>query len=140
VIIKLKGVQKSYEHVNEWVNGLMKRHDYRDNNDAFALLKATLCTLRDRLPVDEAIHLGAQLPVLLRGYYYEGWDNNKNPIRHKTAEDFFNAIRKHMQGHENVNLETAVPTVMKFIFDKIDRGEAEDVIGNLPKDIQHISN
>jgi len=30
-------------------------------------------TLRDRLTVDEAVNLGAQLPMLVRGFYYEGW-------------------------------------------------------------------
>jgi uncharacterized protein (DUF2267 family) len=32
-----------------------------------------LHALRDRLPPEIAVHLSAQLPMLVRGIYYEGW-------------------------------------------------------------------
>lgn len=41
-----------------------------DQQYAHRVLRGFLHTLRDRLMVDEAAHLGAQLPELLRGIYY----------------------------------------------------------------------
>jgi uncharacterized protein (DUF2267 family) len=136
MIIKLKGVQKSYEHVNEWVNNLMKRFEFRDNNEAFAMLKATLWALRDRVPNEEAIQLGAQLPVLLRGYYYEDWKHD--PHRGEHADNFYTKIQNHLKGYENLEVEKATPIVLKFIFEKISQGEAQDVKDNLPKDLQQM--
>jgi uncharacterized protein (DUF2267 family) len=139
VIIKLKGVQRTYEQVNEWVNAMSKKYEYKDINEAFALLKATLCTLRDRLPVNEAVHLGAQLPVLLRGYYYEDWVNNKVPTKEHDASAFFSAIRNKLTGYDELNVEAAAPSVLKIIFDKIDQAEIQDVKDNLPKEILNIT-
>ncbi|MGZ3297329.1 MAG: DUF2267 domain-containing protein, partial [Xanthobacteraceae bacterium] len=40
---------------------------------AYQALRAVLHCLRDRLTIDEAAQLGDQLPMLIRGIYYEGW-------------------------------------------------------------------
>ena len=44
-----------------------------DRRGAYRALRAVLHALRDRLTVDEAAHLGDQLPMLVRGIYYEAW-------------------------------------------------------------------
>jgi len=42
-------------------------------------VRAGLHALRDRLIPDEAVDLGAQLPMLVRGMHYEGWKPNATP-------------------------------------------------------------
>ncbi len=59
-------VQKS----NAWLTDIMRRMDWDDRQRAWAALRAVLHVLRDRLSVDEAVALGAQLPLLVRGAYY----------------------------------------------------------------------
>ena len=44
-----------------------------DRHRAYNALRAVLHCLRDRLTVDEAAQLGDQLPMLVRGIYYEAW-------------------------------------------------------------------
>jgi uncharacterized protein (DUF2267 family) len=46
---------------------------------SYAALRAIMHALRDRLTVNEAVQLGAQLPILLRGVYYDGWAPSKAP-------------------------------------------------------------
>jgi uncharacterized protein (DUF2267 family) len=43
-------------------------------------LRATLHALRDRLIIDEVAQLSAQLPMLIRGLYYKGWDPTKTAL------------------------------------------------------------
>src|SRR5271165_2158597 len=42
-------------------------------DNAYRALRSVLYVLRDRLTPEQAVHLGAQLPILVRGTYYEGW-------------------------------------------------------------------
>ena len=42
-------------------------------NQSYAALRTVLHLLRDRLPVDESVEFAQQLPVLVRGIYFDGW-------------------------------------------------------------------
>jgi len=44
-----------------------------DRQRAHHALRAVRHALRDRLPLHLAAHLGAQLPLLVRGIYYDSW-------------------------------------------------------------------
>ena len=57
---------------NVWLHEIMDRMCWQDKHRAYHGLRAVLHALRDRLPVDQAAALGAQLPMLVRGFYYEG--------------------------------------------------------------------
>lgn len=64
---------------------------------AYNALRAVLHALRDRLPPDVAVHLGAQLPMLVRGIYYEGWYMAGKPTKERTPKNsptIFSRARK----------------------------------------------
>jgi len=65
-------------------------HDtnWQDPRKAYQALRSTLHTLRDRLTVDEVAQLAAQLPMLVRGFYYEGWDPTGKPLKVRDLESF----------------------------------------------------
>lgn len=52
---------------NTWLNELMEGLSWADEQRAYRTLRATLHALRDRLMAHEAVLLGAQLPMLVRG-------------------------------------------------------------------------
>ena len=138
MINKIKAIQKTLNHTSEWINELMEIYDFADENKAFVLLRATLKSIRDRIAPGEAFHLGNSLPTLIRGFYFEGWDPDKGPRRDKTVGDFLMTVRGYLGGHEDIDLEMAVPEAMKLIFSKIDHGEADEVKHNLPEEIQEM--
>ena len=70
---------------NLWLKDLMERIGTYDRHRAYSTLRAVLHALRDRIGPANANHLGAQLPMLLRGLYYEGWQMTATKERHDTA-------------------------------------------------------
>src|SRR4029077_7982830 len=58
---------------NLWLKDVMERIGTYERHRAYSTLRAVLHALRDRIGPANASHLGAQLPMLLRGLYYEGW-------------------------------------------------------------------
>src|SRR5207302_7966616 len=73
---------------NRWLQELTGLLDGGSRHDAYVTLRATLHALRDRLPIEETAELAAQLPMLVRGFYYEGWDPTGKPVRERSLEGF----------------------------------------------------
>lgn len=127
-------IAKSYE----WIDDLLAAYDFADENDAFVVLRATLKALRDRIPSGEAQQLGTQLPALFRGFYYEGWEIGRAPSKERTLDDFLSHVKAHLMGHDDIDLEMAVPSALQVIFAKIDQGEAQEVIRILPEEVREL--
>lgn len=103
-------------------------------NQSYAALKAVLHTLRDRLPVEEAVQLGEQFPMLIRGMYYEGWKPSRVPIKmHK--EEFLQNIRTQFPFSVEGQIEDVIKVVLGALRKYISFGEAQDIVSMLPKDI-----
>lgn len=134
---KIPTIHRTNEKTNLAIKQLMQSGLFVDENKAFMLLRATMKALRDRLSTGEAIQLGAQLPALLRGFYYEGW-NQRSESKARTKEGFLNEVRIHLHGHEDINVDETTSAALKVILDMIDQGEAVDVIHQLPRDIQEL--
>jgi uncharacterized protein (DUF2267 family) len=59
------------QQTNIWLKTLAEQLHIEDRHDAYRALRSVLRVLRDRLTPEQAVHLGAQLPVLVRGIYYD---------------------------------------------------------------------
>jgi uncharacterized protein (DUF2267 family) len=66
------------QKTNIWLKDLMEQLRC-ERHQAYFALRTVLHALRDHLTVDEVVGLGAQLPMLVRGFYYEGC----RPPRHR---------------------------------------------------------
>lgn len=77
-----------------WLKELMEELRWDDEHRASLALKATLQALRDRLTVEEAVQLGAQLPTLIRGFYYEGWSPAGKPVKEGDKAAFFKQVEE----------------------------------------------
>jgi uncharacterized protein (DUF2267 family) len=73
---------------NAWLKAIMGRLGTEDRHRAYLALRTTLQALRDRLQPEMAVHLGAQLPMLVRGVYYEDWHMAGTPTRERHKEEF----------------------------------------------------
>lgn len=75
-----------------WLKELMEELRWDEQHRAYLALKSTLQALRDRLTVEEAVQLGAQLPMLIRGFYYEGWNPAGKPVKETGKAAFLKQV------------------------------------------------
>ena len=85
---ELHAINRATQSMHEWLNELRDLVDWEDNQRVYRLLRVTIQALRDWLDVNEASHLGAQLPLLVRGIYYEGWHPAGTPVAERSKEAF----------------------------------------------------
>ena len=121
---------------NVWLNELMEELDWKDKKRAYRVLRATLHALRDRLTAHEAIHLGAQLPMLIRGLYYEGWHMKEGASPEHTKQAFFDHVYGELRDDPGIDAERPVRAVFKLLVRKITPGEIEDVKNMLPAGVR----
>jgi uncharacterized protein (DUF2267 family) len=107
-----------------------------DRHRAYNALRAVLHCLRDRLTVDEAAQLGDQLPMLVRGIYYEAWHPAGKPEKIRTREEFLARISTHLPKARPINAEDAARAVFQVLEKYVTAGEIEDVVQAMPQEIR----
>src|SRR5690625_7208243 len=83
----LSEFNKTVQISDTWIKEIATGADIGERQ-ALQAFRAVMTALRDRLRIDDAINLAGQLPILLKGYYYDGWVPSDNPSRERTSEDF----------------------------------------------------
>jgi uncharacterized protein (DUF2267 family) len=125
------------QQIQEWLKELRDNADLADEAEALGVLRSVLHQLRDRLTPEEAIELGAQLPTIVRGIYYEGWRPSRTPEKVRTKQKFLDEVMIKMLPRR-VEPEAAVKDVFALIAHHCDPGEVGDVIAQLPADIKEL--
>jgi uncharacterized protein (DUF2267 family) len=111
----------------------MRCLDWEQPQRAYVALRAVLHTLRDRLPVIEAAHLGAQLPMLIRGIYYEGWTPVDKPVK-MHRDEFLARIRDHFRNEPKIDARKITRAVFEVMAAQLDAGEMSKVLALLPSE------
>lgn len=130
----LRVFDTSIQTTNEWLRDIGQRLG-PDPQRAYRALRAVLHTLRDRLTVNEAADLGAQLPLVVRGIYYEGWQPAKTPVKLRSREAFIGAVQDRLYGGPPINPEEATKAVFATLKKHCEPGEMSDVTSQLPGDL-----
>ena len=127
------------QKTNAWLNELMEDLAWQDNRHwAYLALRTGLHILRDHLTVEEATDLGAQLPMLIRGFYYEGWTLTGKPIKERNKEDFLDHIRQAFRHDERINPEQVIRAVFRLLSRRVTEGEISDVKQLLPASLRKL--
>jgi uncharacterized protein (DUF2267 family) len=126
------------QETNLWLKGIMEGLHTDDRHLAYVALRATLHALCDRLGPEHAVHLAAQLPMLLRGLYYEGWRLTAAQTKERTRADFFEHIRSELPRGSALDPNLAARAVFAVIWQKLDVGEVGKVIDFLPPELKEL--
>lgn len=85
-------IESSLQKTHEWLRDIMDGLRLDNRHDAYVILRGVLHALRDRLPLDSAVKLGAQLPLIIKGIYYDEWIPKEAPLKIRQPEEFIELV------------------------------------------------
>ncbi len=91
-----------------------------------------LLVLRNRLTPEQAVHLGAQLPLLVRGIFYDGWRIAGKPSDERQPTEFATLVAAHLPPWLARDALRVTRAVFGLLEKELDRGETAKVIATLP--------
>jgi uncharacterized protein (DUF2267 family) len=131
-------IERSAQKANEWVNDVARELDTEDEAYAWRVLRGYLQVLRDRLTVDEAAQLAAQLPHLLRGVFYEGFDPGHQPEKIRDRETFLARMSERANLSDATEAARAAAAATRVLRQHVSPGEVDDVLAQLPGEIRDL--
>jgi uncharacterized protein (DUF2267 family) len=130
----IDSLDRSIDKTNIWLADVATSFGTEDRRLAYRVTRSWLHTLRDRLPVTVAAHVAAQLPELLRGVFYDGWNPSKVPIKYD-RDEYISRFARDAQIHH-----TEVPNAGRLVTAAMCRhmsaGVVNEALGVLPADIR----
>ena len=132
----LETIESTTQKTHEWIVRIAAT-EHMEKREAWKALRAVLQTVRDRLPLDVAVHFGEQLPMLIRGLYYEGWEPSKVPIK-LTLRQFLDAVQTKIVAERMFDPIDVTQHVLSVIAIYVGGGEMEKVKRSLPSDMQNL--
>ena len=130
-------IERSLQNTQIWLRDIMR--EFKDDNRQRALhaLRAVLAAIRDRIPVSEAAQFSAQLPIFVRGLFWEGWDPDR-PSRAHNRADFLDLIHSHLAPVPEMDAEDCFRAVMRTLWRHVSAGELRDVRSVMPLEVQQM--
>jgi uncharacterized protein (DUF2267 family) len=126
---------RTLQTTNTWLGEIMDSVG-PDRQVAWHLLGAVLRALRDRMPLGLAAHLGAQLPLLVRGAYYDRWRPSEEPADWRSLDEFLAVVSEDMEGVRPVNTKEGAQSVFKVLNHHVDPGQVSNVRQALPEEVR----
>jgi len=126
---------KTLQTTHTWLNEIMQVTG-PDKQVAWHVLGAVLRTVRDRVPLQLAAHLGAELPLLVRGTYYDQWRPSDQPERYRTLDAFLGCVRDSLGAIRPVDPHDASRVVFTVLSRHLPEGQLRKVREALPEDVR----
>jgi uncharacterized protein (DUF2267 family) len=126
---------KTLQTTNIWL-GEIRRDLETDRHVAWRVLSVVLHKLRDRLPVELAAHLGSQLPILVRGVFYDQYQPARQPGDCRTLQAFVDDVAEGLGDIRPIDPEAAVRAAFAVLSRHVPGGQLENVRGALPTSLR----
>jgi len=136
--MRLEILDRSAEKAHIWINDLAEELGTADVHEAYRVLRAFLHALRDHLSVDEAAQLAAQLPIFIRGVFYEGWDPSRTPERSRDLGSFLDRIAGEARLAGETQASFAATAASRVLQRHISEGESLSVLRVLPQPLREL--
>lgn len=124
-------LQKTHIWLNE-ISEIMGE----DRQTAWVVLGAVLRAIRDRLPVELAANLSAQLPLLVRGAYYDQFNPSVQPLTYRSLDEFLTEVTTRMRTAKPVDPRAATHAVFGVLTRHLTPEQIEKVRHALPEDVR----
>lgn len=130
----------NFEHAvhaaNDWIKELADEPEIGSETQAYTVLRIVLHALRDRMRVDEVARLSAQLPMLIRGFFFEGWKPSAaENLEEETPPQFLQDIAERLMRLSEIEAEDAVYLVYALLSRRFSAGELEHAERAMPLEL-----
>jgi uncharacterized protein (DUF2267 family) len=119
-----------------WIGEFMRLLGWQNRDKACLALRAASHALRDSLPLEEAVYLGAQLPALLRGVYYEGWHPVGRAFRIRTRDALLARIEDGVHRDPAIDPEQITRALLALFAKRLPPAELEDAKAVTPQSLR----
>jgi uncharacterized protein (DUF2267 family) len=126
---------KTIQTANIWLDEIMEEIG-PDRRVAWHVLGVVLRTVRDRIPLGLAAHLGSQLPIIIRGSYYDQWSPFAEQLKMRDPDELFAHVEEGLRDIRRVNPRNAVIAVFGVLSRHLPRGQSTNVRDALLGEIQ----
>jgi uncharacterized protein (DUF2267 family) len=137
---RLAILDRSVQKTNVWLRDVNYELQWFTFQRGYLSLRAVLHALRDRLTTPEIAQLGAQLPIFIRGIYYEGWNPARTPVKSRGKELFLRQIRAEFAQTRNpdIDAEQVAGAIFRVLVKHISKGELDQVRAILPHELRDL--
>ena len=122
-----------------WIRDMMRELGTQDPRHAYHALSASLRALRDRMSVDEAAQLAAQLPLLVRGLFYEGWHPASTPLHVRRPEELLLLVEQKAGDGQSMDPERALAATFEVLRRHVSPGELASLAHVLPRPLSELA-
>jgi uncharacterized protein (DUF2267 family) len=121
-----------------WIGELMNELGWEEAPKAYHGLRAVLHALRDHLTIHEVADFSSQLPLLLRGVFYDGWQPDRVPVKDRSRQAFLNRISDAFPDDRSVDALQLTHAVLVVVRRHVSQGELADIASVLPKSLRDL--
>jgi uncharacterized protein (DUF2267 family) len=131
-------IDKTVHKTRLWLDDVMAATETMDRARAYRALRAVLHALRDNLDVEGAARFAAQMPLLVRGLYYEGWRPGAAARRCAKAADFVGLVAAEFGDFPTMDLERVCRGVFRVLRTFVSAGEMSAVVQALAPEVRRL--
>lgn len=136
--LRIPAIDRTVQETDTWIKEIANVMGTEDRQAAYHALRGTLFTVRDRLEPGEAADLSAQLPMLVRGIFYEGYHHGNKPEKWRSRDEFLDRVGKDFSEIDYNDPETAAKAVFTVLGRHVSEGEINKVRHMLPDDVREL--
>jgi uncharacterized protein (DUF2267 family) len=139
----VEAFDSTIQKTNEWLRDIANELGIDNRRHAYLALRGTLHAVRDFLPLEESAQFSAQLPMLVRGLYFEGWDPSDTPTKDRSREHFLGRVETALERalwNEDypIDADQAARAVLRVLSDRVSGGEMDQVRRVMPERIRDL--
>lgn len=129
---------EALQTANVWLKDLMEVLAWTEPAQAHQALKVVMHEVRDRLPVPLAANFSSQMPLIVRGIFFEGWSPGSERPTDRSLDAFLAPVAEAFRNFPGVKPDAVAAAVFEVLSMYISPGEIENVLQALPKSIRDL--
>lgn len=140
VSTNILSLDRAISNAVQWIDDIQNELGWEGRDKVYQATKAVLQSIRDRLPVEEVIHLSANLPLIMKGMMIEGYSLKNKPERIRSLEEFLELVQANYDAsmRDIINPEDATIVVLRVLNRRMGGGEMCKVAANMPEKIRRL--